>query len=155
MWVSVFLLKSSWTPIQSGTVRRNYSQCKSVLTETKWQACKLHMTSSVNYHWGAERLDACQPTKETADGLCVESFTSPGALPGPNSSVIILHIWIKPPLSVCWHIKLWLRDCFGIYNPVGYCKAWFLCQHQLQPAAITEPLWMGSHLLWVSCLKAV
>lgn len=109
--------------------------------------CKLSLRG-----WASGCLSA---NKETADGLCVECFTSPGALPGPNSSVIVLHIWTKPPLSVCWHIKLWLRYCFGIYNPVGYCKAWFLCQHQLQPAAITEPLWMGSHLLWVLCLKAV
>lgn len=91
--------------------------------------------------------------KQTADGLCVESFTSPGARPAQNSSVIILRIWIKPPLSACWHITLWLCYCSGIYSPVGYCKAWFLCQHQLQPAGITEPLWMGSYLLWVLCSK--
>ncbi len=101
--------------------------------------------------WASGSLSA---NTETADGLCVESFTSPGAGPGQNSSVIILRVWIKPPLSACRRITLWLRYCFGIYSPVGYCKARFLCRHQLQPAGITEPLWMGSHLLWMLCSKA-
>lgn len=78
--------------------------------------------------WASGLLSA---NKETADGLCVETFVSPGAGPGQNSSVIILRIWIKPLLSACRHITLWLRCCFGIYSPVGYCKAWFLGPLQL------------------------
>lgn len=127
IWVYAFLVESSWTPNLSGMVRRYYSQHTSALKEND---------KPQNYVWillksTTEGMSIWIPvSQQTADGLCLESFTSSGARPGQYSSVIILCIWLKRTLSACSHITLWLLFCFGIYRPVGYCKAWFLSQHQ-------------------------
>lgn len=118
--VGVFSGLSSWTSDLFDIVGRNSRQPHD---EPEHDFC----LQLVLRGWAWGPLSA---NKDTADGLCAEFFTMPGSGPGQNSTVpfLLTHYALKALLYI------------SIYCPVGCCKAWFLCQHQRQPAGITNPL---------------
>lgn len=114
--------------------------CEKKLPPTTWQAWKHDLFLKLALRGWAPGPQSA--SGETADGLCVESFTLPVARPGQNSPVFgsnLLFLFSDT-------LRFKFITFFGIYSPVGCCKAWFFCQHRLQPAGITDPLWMGSPL---------